>query len=362
MCSYNFKNEVKPLYCVTHRQPDMVDVFSKHCIAPDCWVRAHFNFENEKPLYCNQHKQENMIFVKKASKCLNCNKRPSYNFENEKNPIYCKEHKSPEMIDVHHTNCKVENCQIRPVFNYKDTKFGLYCLEHKLDEMIDVCSYTCIIEDCKSRPHYNYRDMKPLYCGLHRLPDMINVTIKYCITPFCDGIAKLKYRGHCLYCFSQLFPDEPNSRNYKTKERAVIEEIIQQFPNLSWIIDKRIQDGCSKRRPDMFLDLGSHVLLIEVDEEQHKTYNCESKRIMEISRDIDHRPLVCIRFNPDSYYDNEHMLRRACWGVNGFGVCSIKNKTEWKKRINKLIEMVNYYIHNSIDKTIHFEYLFYDDE
>jgi len=42
-----------------------------------------------------------------------------------------------------------------------------------------------------------------------------------------------------------LFPDKPDSRNYKTKEYTVAEFVKTTFPDLSWISDKRILDGCS---------------------------------------------------------------------------------------------------------------------
>jgi len=42
-----------------------------------------------------------------------------------------------------------------------------------------------------------------------------------------------------------LFPDKPVSRNYKTKEYTVVEFVKITFPDLSWISDKRILDGCS---------------------------------------------------------------------------------------------------------------------
>jgi hypothetical protein len=70
-----------------------------------------------------------------------------------------------------------------------------------------------------------------------------------------------------------LFPDKPVSRNYKTKEYAVVEFVKIKFPDLSLISDKIITDGCSKRRPDLFLDLGNQILIIEIDENQHTDIN-----------------------------------------------------------------------------------------
>lgn len=79
-----------------------------------------------------------------------------------------------------------------------------------------------------------------------------------------------------------LFPDEKVSRNYKTKEKSVVDFVSNNFPDVTWICDKRIQDGCSQRRPDMLLDLGYQVIVIEIDENQHIDYDCscENKRLM----------------------------------------------------------------------------------
>lgn len=71
------------------------------------------------------------------------------------------------------------------------------------------------------------------------------------------------------------------------------------------IVIKTINGACSKRRPDLFLDLGYQIIVTEIDEYQHlnTSYDstCENKRIMEISQDVGHRSVVFIRFNPDEY-------------------------------------------------------------
>ena len=76
----------------------------------------------------------------------------------------------------------------------------------------------------------------------------------------------------------------------------------EKFVDFDWKTDKTINDGCSKRRPDLLLDFGYQIVIIEIDENQHNNYDCscENKRIMELSQDLGHRPIVFIRFNPDS--------------------------------------------------------------
>ena len=123
-----------------------------------------------------------------------------------------------------------------------------------------------------------------------------------CKNDWCDTIAIPKYEGYCMPCFinNPLNADKPAHRNYKTKEKEVALAITQIFPNATWILEKKIQDGCSARRPDVLMDLGYHVLMVEVDENQHNSYDCscENKRLMELAQDLGHRNMVVIRFNP----------------------------------------------------------------
>jgi hypothetical protein len=124
-----------------------------------------------------------------------------------------------------------------------------------------------------------------------------------------------------------------------------------------------IQGGCSKRRPDLLLDLGEQVIIIEIDENRHIDYDCscENKRLMELSQDLQHRPIVFIRFNPDSYKKNGKNIT-SCWSINGNGICIVSKlkKDKWLERLNVLVEQTNYWINNRTNKTIEIVQLFYD--
>jgi len=121
-----------------------------------------------------------------------------------------------------------------------------------------------------------------------------------------------------------------------------------------------------KRRPDLLLDLGYQVIIIEVDENQHTDYDCscENKRTMELSQDLGHRPIVFIRFNPDDY-EKDGTSVNSCWRVNGKGICVVKKskKTEWAERLKCLEEHVEYWINpeNRTNKTVETIQLFYDN-
>jgi hypothetical protein len=156
-------------------------------------------------------------------------------------------------------------------------------------------------------------------------------------------------------------------RNYKTKETSVAQFVIEHFSNFTWNIDKKINDGCSKRRPDLMCDLGYQVLIVEVDENQHESYDCscENKRIMELSQDIGHRHLIFIRFNPDDYHDYSGHNITSCWTTTSkTGIIKIKNDKidDWNNRLNSLKSQIEYWSNeiNKTDKTIEIIQLYYD--
>ena len=109
--------------------------------------------------------------------------------------------------------------------------------------------------------------------------------------------------------------------------------------------------------------MGSHIIIVEIDENNHTEYDCscEHKRLMQISQDLQHRPIVFIRFNPDAYTNQDGILIKSCWGLNKLGVMQIvKNKQkEWEERIDVLKQQIQYWIDNPIDKTIEIVELFY---
>jgi hypothetical protein len=309
-------------------------------------------------LYCSKHKLDGMVDVK-HERCLLCEKRPNYNYKNETKTLYCVTHKKDGMIDVVNKRCL--DCKKRPTFNFENETTGLYCSKHKLDGMIDVKNKKCL--DCKKQPTYNYEgETKGIYCNDHKKDGMVNVISKRCKNDWCQTFVTKKNDGYCIHCYINMFPDKPVSRNYKTKEQSVVKNIKDKFPNVDWIADKRIDDGCSKRRPDLFLHMGNQILIIEVDENQHTDYNCscENKRIMELSLDVGHIPIVFIRFNPDMYFKQKTKIT-SCWGLNGNGILTIKKKDEWNERLSCLSDMVEYWLKHITDKTIETIHLYYDE-
>ena len=194
---------------------------------------------------------------------------------------------------------------------------------------------------------------------------MIHVMAKRCKNDWCDTRANPKYEGYCMPCFikNPLNADKPAHRNYKTKEKEVALAITQRYPDATWILDKRIQDGCSARRPDILVDLGYQVLMVEVDENRHNNYksSCENKRLMELAQDLGHRSMVVIRFNPDAYETIDGERVPSCWKHNKKGIVHIPKEQQknWDARIKVLLETIQYWIDNQSEKQIEIVELFY---
>jgi hypothetical protein len=263
--------------------------------------------------------------------------------------------------------CYYEGCNKKPIYAGVGKVTPLFCKDHKLENMVVIHNNRCLEEHCINQAIYNFSGQnKGVYCKEHSLLGMTNVKYKTCKTYLCSTIVSKKYDGYCLFCYINMFPDKPVLRNYKTKEYSVVEYVKNTFQDLSWISDKKINDGCSKRRPDLLLDLGYQVLIIEVDENQHIEYNCscENKRIMELSQDVGHRPIVFIRFNPDKYLIGTNTIK-SCWGINSKGISIIKKnkKKEWNKRLETLKKQIEYWIHpdNYTNKTVEIIQLFYNN-
>jgi uncharacterized protein YajQ (UPF0234 family) len=400
--SFGMINDKKAQYCADCKLDGMNDIKHSKCIS--CNIkRPNFGMINDKKAqYCSDCKLNGMIDIKN-SKCIICNiKRPSFGMQNDKKAQYCNDCKLDGMIDIKHPKCIICNNKI-PIFGMIEDKKAQYCANCKLNDMCDITNTKCIICNIK-RPYFEMPEAKnPQYCSSCKLDGMINIITHKCIicknkqpsfgmpddkkANYCancklDGMVDIinpkckslwcstifsnkQYNGYCRYCFMHLFPDIPISRNYKTKEKTVVDYIKEHLSHIDIIADKRIEGGCSKRRPDILIDVGFQIIIVEIDENQHTNYDCscENKRLMELSHDVGFRSIVFIRFNPDGYNINDKKIT-SCWYINKLGIYQINKKkiNEWNDRLKNLKETIEYWCNqeHKINKTIEIIQLYYN--
>ena len=183
---------------------------------------------------------------------------------------------------------------------------------------------------------------------------MIDVKNKKC---YCGTQLSKKYKPYCTQCFIFYNPGHVLSFRYKSKENFVFNKLFELDSNIKElsIRDKPV-GGCSKRRPDLMLDLITHWICVENDENCHKNYEevCENRRTMELYTDMSNRPMVLIRFNCDKYEDGNSLF------IDGKEQIKIRCIREFNNRINELRNTINKYITFIPEKSITVEYLYYN--
>lgn len=365
---FNYSDKNKGLYCSYHKLEGMIDVKHKKCKFEGCNKIPSYNLPDKTiGLYCTAHKLEGMINIcNKKCNTTNCNKKPCFNHPDKSEGIYCKVHKEKGMINVFDKKCIYKNCIKIPCYNFSTEKKSTYCRDHRLEGMINFKFNECNESECNRVASYNFEDEKKgIFCYTHKLREMVDVTHKKCLSDLCEVRPyKNKYQGYCVRCFLYNFPDEPISRNYRIKERHVTDFLKLNFPHIDFIFDK-IAGGCSKRRPDVYVDLLTHVLIIEINENKHEYYDttCQISRVNELYEDFGWRPLIFINFNPDSFIDNDKKTIKSPFKVDnktGILIIDKNKKTEWNNRLEKLKNVIDIQFKNIPDDNV-FIYLFYDN-
>ena len=154
---------------------------------------------------------------------------------------------------------------------------------------------------------------------------------------------------------------EPTPKK-QIKEKHVADFIKDKFQGEDIVFDKAINNGCSRRRPDIFIEKYTHSIIIEVDENQHHDYTCENKRMMELFQDLGSRPIVFIRFNPDEYINKNDESVKSCFKYHQtLGVPIVSDETLWNRRLDALENIITFHINNIPLKEVTIETLFYNE-
>jgi hypothetical protein len=281
-----------------------------------------------------------------------CGKIPIYNEPGKTKAICCNKCKTETMVDVKHKKCK---CGKRPIYNEPGKTKAICCNKCKTETMVDVKHKKC---KCgKAQPIYNEPGKtKAICCNKCRTETMINVKDKRCKAAdehLCTTLGNRKYKGYCTRCFQQLFPTDPLTFQIrcKTKEIAVRDFINANYEG--WHHDRCIYTGqcdCTiRRRIDHRIRIGGTLLVVETDENQHKTYD-------EMDEEIRYDDLfmafsgkwIYIRFNPDKYKSKN--------GENKNPEIATR-LIKLKKEIDKQIKRIN---QDENEELLEIKYMYYD--
>jgi hypothetical protein len=200
---------------------------------------------------------------------------------------------------------------------------------------------------------YNLKGLKAQYCNKCKTIDMINVMDK-CKNPDCVSTGSIKYKYYCTFCFQHLFPNDTLALNIrkKTKENYVRDFLKENFGY--FINDIPLWTGncdCShRRRIDFRVLIGNTLLCIEVDENQHKSYNESTEEIRYNDLYMIHSgKFIFIRFNPDSYINSNGTKKNNCMKTR---------MTYLENEINNQIDRIG---NEENEELLEIVYLFYNN-
>ena len=331
--------------------------------------RPTFGYQYDKlPTWCGNCRPKNTISL--ISRICECgSSRPVFGLDGEK-PLYakwCAKCKPNNAKNIYATLCTCGRSEAifgLPGEARKDAKWCSVC---KPNEAVDVKNSLC--ESCgKVQPVFGLPDEnKRRWCSRCPKPSTaIDLMNKQCT--HCNITSRWQRTDYCMACYIYIHPDTEISRYIKYKENSVTDFIHERFPSYTWVFGKKVNGGSSFRQPDALTDIGTHVLIIENDEHQHKWYDpiCVNRRTMELFIDCGNRPIVFIRFNPDEYKDDIGKNHPSCW-------CKPNKITrqpprilsqqeqQWQTRLEVLATTIDKSIKNIPTKEITDIKLFYDD-
>lgn len=355
--NYNFPNKPGE-YCAKHIKDGMILINCHKCQHFGCEKRAAYNWREKSriPILCKNHKLNDMKTTHNVSCQFNeCKRYATYGDPEDvkRKRIYCRIH--AENLETGFINVQNKMCEtchaIQATYNYqKPPKFCRGCAE---DDMIDVRNSRCRKKDCLNRVRYGKLGKNKTRCKTHteenmleypkavclycehkryathaqkgiRKPDKcydcakddnryLSLITEKCVNendpefPYCMGIDVLNDFGKCEAC------DPINSRfRINGKELVVRNALIQSgfilnkdfkhdrvLPNSKEYTDHAI-------RPDFIFHVDdTYFIIIEVDEHQHRSYECEINRMIYMYQCMDFMSGYIVRFNPDKYTVND---------------------------------------------------------
>jgi hypothetical protein len=286
----------------------MVDVISKRCETPGCNNHAIYADLGKPAAFCKECKKDGMVDVKnKRCETPGCNKHPSY-ADLGKPAAFCTNCKKDGMVYVKHKSCQEPGCPTVARFGYL-TFPAERCAQHqdKENTMVSNPTARCIIKGCREIATSG-KASKRQHCSEHAQPGEISFTKQLCA---CGEMAMLSPKSQlCVGCD----PKYSMVKRVKMEENAVRSLLVHNGYS-NFVYDRALPDNCGMTyRPDFLFMQPGFFVIIEVDEHQHKNYQCvgqcicdvkplcecEYKRMREITF-INTIPTLFMRFNPHKY-------------------------------------------------------------
>jgi hypothetical protein len=290
---FNLRGQKKPIWCINcpTKDPLAINVKSPTCECGE--ATPTFNLKEEKKAkWCINCPNKSPLAVDiKSAKCECGLSRPYLNLKGEKAAKWCKKcpNKDPLAIDVHCRRCKCDN---RAYYGLPG-QFPSTCINCKKPGMLRDPRKRCITKKCKELAIYGSNTR--CFCETHKTDTDFNLVERICVS--CGLMNILNHDQKCDAC-------EPNNfRRYTKRKENAIKSVLDA--NHFIYTNDKIPNGfeCGKERPDFVFYCKTHIVILEVDENQHSGYQClcEQTRMVNLTQTFGGVPIFWIRYNPDSF-------------------------------------------------------------
>ena len=331
--AFNIEGSLVARFCATHKLAGMVNVISKRCEQAGCGKQPTYNTEGSLVArFCTTHKLPGMVDVK-HTRCeqAGCGKQPAYNTEGSLVARFCTTHKLAGMINIKNKRCEQAGCG-------KESSYGSlgvlpsHCATHKSNGMILRPRAQCSSAGCAALGSHEARGAAGRFCDDHAPADALNLGLFPCTKCPTVGIldgglcidscapVATKYRAAKELRIRSLFAQAGHGDAAElgaAHEAAELGNTLEEadppiaaaaaaapMADPTEFVHNKTLEGkqCGMERPDFLFDCGMHLVMVEVDENQHFHIlrECERTRMLNLAG-VRGMPVTFIRYNPDKY-------------------------------------------------------------
>ena len=302
------------------------DVSTKKCEHPACKITASYGLPvGKKRTHCGKHRDPAMHIDLKNAICdhVGCGTVATFGLP-DGTRTHCGKHRDPAIhIDRKSAKCEHPVCKITASYGLPGGK-RTHCGTHRKTGQISLAKTPCAHDGCTLLPCYGVAVGRPTHCYTHQLVGQLNVNLKRCGSCTLQPAKFVHPRStvsQCRECDDTLWPilkkeeeafaefiagEFRDSAEYRTFDR----ELLVTLTGCGLGVDRAAcgQEVSQRARLDFVFDKGrSCVVVVEVDEEQHRHY-CVPSEIARANATAsalflggNRRHVRIVRFNPDAF-------------------------------------------------------------
>jgi hypothetical protein len=287
--SYGMPGSKKRVWCAhcPSRDPTSIDVSSRMCEV--CRTTVASFGKNKQFTRCGKHKLEGD--VTRTKQCIACGLKDAKIGKPNSYCVGCA--KMNNILDER----KNMYCECK-----KTAHFGLCgkpatsCASCKTAQMVLYPTKRCvfaIFAKCREFAVFGFNKTR-LHCEVHKHPNEVDLIQTSCSK--CGLVGVLDANKNCSTCDPAAFVA------FQVRHELRVKAMLDAF-GFKYTIHNRVPNStyCGLERPDFVFDYITYVVIIEVDEGQHKPRKCEWTRMFNLANTYVGIPVLFLRFNPDGF-------------------------------------------------------------